>query len=193
MLDKLLTSQARSEIMRLLFDGQNHEFYMRELEKLTSMAIGSIQKEVKHLSELDLIRSRRDGNRLYYCANTNHPIYSELVSIVEKTVGISALLKEALEKKPQVECVFIFGSVAKNKERATSDIDLVVIGDIGMRAVSKMLAPVQEKVGREINPHIYTAQEFKKRVSEKEHFISAILKGTIKPLIGDINDYRSTD
>lgn len=192
MLEKLLTSQSRSEIMRLLFDGQEHEFYLRELEKLMGTAISSVQKEVKHLSDLDLIKSRRDGNRLYYKANTNHPIYSELVSIVEKTVGISALLKEVLER-PQIECAFIFGSVAKNKEKAASDIDLVVIGDIGMRTLSKMLAPIQEKVGREINPHIYTAREFKKRVSEKEHFISAILKGTIKPLIGDIDDYRSTN
>lgn len=192
MLEKLLTSQSRSEIMRLLFDGQEREFYLRELEKLMGTAISSVQKEVKHLSDLDLIKSRRDGNRLYYKANTNHPIYSELVSIVEKTVGISALLKKAIEK-PQIECAFIFGSLAKNKERAASDIDLVVIGDIGMRTLSKLLAPIQEKVGREINPHIYTAQEFKKRVSEKEHFISAILKGTIKPLIGDINDYRSTN
>lgn len=192
MLDKLLTSHSRSEILRLLFDGQKHEFYMRELEKLVGTAISSIQKEVKHLSELDLIKSRKDGNRLYYYANIEHPIYPELVSIVEKTVGITALLKEALAI-PQIECAFIFGSIAKNKERGSSDIDLVVVGQIGMRALSKTLAPIQEKVGREINPHIYTEQEFKKRIKEKEHFISAVLKGTIKPLIGNVNDYRSTN
>jgi predicted nucleotidyltransferase len=65
----------------------------------------------------------------------------------------------------KIETAFIFGSVAKGKERSHSDIDLVVVGSIGMRALTKLLSGLQEKLNREINPHIFTAEEFKKKVA----------------------------
>lgn len=189
MLADLFTSNTRAEIMRILFDGEVREYYLRDIEKKTHIQINSLQKEVKHLLSIDLIKSRKDGNRIYYKANISHPIYSDLVSIVEKTIGIVAILKDKLSD-PKIECAFIFGSIAKNKEKAASDIDLIIIGDLGMRALTKLLSGLQEKLGREINPHIYTKEEFKKRISAKDHFITSVLKEEIKPIIGDLNEYR---
>jgi predicted nucleotidyltransferase len=189
MLAELFTSDTRAEIMRILFDGEGKEHYLREIEKITNVHISSIQKEVKHLVSIDLIKARKDGNRIYYKANSEHPIYPDLVSIVEKTVGIIALLKEKLNDS-KIECAFLFGSMAKNKEKAASDIDLIIIGDLGMRTLTKFLSGLQEKTGREINPHIYTKEEFKKRIKSKDHFITSVLKEAIKPIIGSVNEYR---
>ena len=189
MLAELFTSDTRAEIMRILFNGEGREHYLREIEKITHVHISSLQKEVKHLVSIDLIKARRDGNRIYYKANSEHPIYPDLVSIVEKTVGVIALLKEKL-KDSKIECAFLFGSMARNKEKAASDIDLVVIGDLGMRTLTKFLSGLQEKVGREINPHVYTKEEFKKRIKLKDHFIISVLKEEIKPIIGSVNEYR---
>lgn len=189
MLAKLFTSNTRAEIMRILFDGESKEYYLRDIEKRTHIHINSLQKEVKHLLSIDLIKARKDGNRIYYKANVESPIYIDLVSIVEKTVGIVALLKDKL-RDPKIECAFIFGSMAKNKEKAASDIDLIIIGDLGMRALTKLLSGLQEKLGREINPHIYTKEEFIKRIKSKDHFITSVLKEEIKPIIGDLNEYR---
>ena len=189
MLAELFTSNARAEVMRILFNGEVKEHYLREIEKNTAIQISSLQKEVKHLISLDLIKARKDGNRIYYKANVEHPIYSDLVSIVEKTVGVISLLKERLADS-KIECAFLFGSMAKNKEKATSDIDIVVIGDLGMRTLTKLLSGLQEKLGREINPHVFTKDEFKKRIKSKDHFVTSVLKEEIKPIIGDVNDYR---
>lgn len=189
MLSELFTSDSRAEIMRILFDGEGKEHYLREMEKLTHIQINSLQKEVKHLSKIDLIKARKDGNRIYYKANTENPIYADLVSIVEKTVGVVSLLKEKLNDD-KIECAFVFGSMASNKEKATSDIDLIVVGDLGMRALTKLLSGLQEKLGREINPHIYTKDEFKKRIKSKDHFVTSVLKEEIKPIIGNINICR---
>lgn len=189
MLAELFTSNTRAEIMRILFDGRGREHYLREIEKMTDTQISSLQKEVKHLIAIDLIKSRKDGNRIYYKANSESPIYLDLVSIVEKTVGVVSILKERLNDS-KIECAFLFGSMAKNKENALSDIDLIVIGDLGMRALSKLLSGLQEKLGREINPHIYTKDELKKRIKSTDHFITSIFKEEIKPIIGDINEYR---
>ena len=189
MLSELLTSNTRAEVMRILFNGQGEEHYLRDLEKRSSVKINSLQKEVKHLSSLDLLKARKDGNRIYYSANKEHPLYSDLVSIVEKTVGVLYELKVKLND-PKIQCVFIFGSFAKGKEKSASDIDLVVVGDIGMRGVSKLLSGMQEKLGREINPHVFTEEEFKKRIQQKEHFVTSVLNEQIKMIIGNINEYR---
>ena len=189
MLAKLFTSNTRAEVMRILFDGEGKEHYLREIEKITNIQINSLQKEVKHLVSIDLIKARKDGNRIYYKANVEHPIYSDLVSIVEKTVGVVSLLKERL-KDSKIQCAFLFGSMAKNKEKASSDIDLIIVGDLGMRNLTKLLSGLQEQLGREINPHIFTKDEFKKRIKSKDHFVTSVLKDQIKPIIGDINEYR---
>ena len=189
MLAELFTSNARAEVMRILFNGKAKEHYLREIEKNTDIQISSLQKEVKHLISIDLVKARKDGNRIYFKANIEHPIYSDLVSIVEKTVGVVSLLKERLVDS-KIECAFLFGSMAKNKEKASSDIDLIVIGDLGMRTLTKLLSGLQEKLGREINPHIFTRTEFKKRIKSKDHFITSVLKEEIKTIIGDINEYR---
>ena len=112
MLSQLLTSNTRSEVFRILFDGLHTERYLREIERLTGVGLNSLQKEMKHLASLDLVYSRKDGNRVYYQANNNHPIYSELVSIVEKTVGLVAVFQHTLINA-KIKCAFIFGSFCK--------------------------------------------------------------------------------
>ncbi|MBL6992173.1 MAG: nucleotidyltransferase domain-containing protein [Bacteriovoracaceae bacterium] len=189
MLAELLTSKTRAEVMRILFNGRKEEYYLREIERLSSMSIHSIQKEMKHLCSIDLVKSRKDGNRVYFKINKEHPLYGELASIVEKTVGAVGLLKERL-KDSRVECSFIFGSFAMEKEKADSDIDLLVIGSLKMRALTKLLSGVQEKVGREINPHIFSKEEFETRIKQKDHFVTSVLKKEIKPITGHIDDYR---
>ncbi len=189
MLSQLLTSKTRAELLRLLFNGNEAEHYLRGLEKLTGIQVRSIQKEVKNLMELDLLKSRKDGNRIYYSANSHHPLYPDLVSIVEKTVGIVGLLGEKLEDS-RIELAFVFGSIAKGKANSESDIDLVVIGDLGMRALTKLLSGLQEKLGREINPHIFSRAEFEKRIKNKDHFVTSILSEEIKVIKGRVDEYR---
>lgn len=189
MLAEILTSNTRAEILRLLFDGEQAEHYLRELQSLSGVNVRAVQKEVAHLEGLDLIKSRRDGNRLYFTANIAHPLYPDLVSIVEKTVGIIGQLKERLTDE-KIEAAFIFGSMAKGKERSESDLDLVVIGELGMRSLSKKLSGIQERIGREINPHVFTKEEFINRIKKKDHFIVSILKEEVKPIIGSIDEYR---
>jgi len=88
MLSEILTSHTRAEVLRILFNGKGEEYYLREIEKLTNVGLNSLQKEVKHLTSIDFIKARKDGNRIYYHANKEHPLYLDLLSIVEKTVGV---------------------------------------------------------------------------------------------------------
>ncbi len=107
-----------------------------------------MQKEIAHLKDLDLVTSERDGNRLYYAANADHPLYKEICGLVEKTSGIAERLRASLNSINGIECAFIFGSYAKGEEKSHSDIDLMVIGNVGLRALSTIFRSLTEQIQR---------------------------------------------
>jgi len=187
LLAQILSSQVRAEIFRLLFSGDKISIHLRDLQRQSGLSIGTIQKEISHLKELDLVTSERDGNRLYYTANTDHPLYKEICGLVEKTSGITERLKEILNPIKGIECAFIFGSYAKGEEKSHSDIDLIIIGDVGLRMLSTAFKNLTEQTQREINPHVYSAKSWKEKVQRKDHFIKSVLRDKKVFLIGDEN------
>ena len=189
MLESLFTSKSRAELFRVLFGNPNHSYYLRELERMTSSSKTALEKELKNLVSAGFIESKKDGNRVYYQVIRSHPLFSDLFSIVEKSTGVSSLLKQALSSS-KVYLVLLFGSLAKGTVKAESDIDLIIVGEIGMRQFSKMVSGIQEKVGREINPHIYSVDDFKTKINNKDHFLTSVLKEEFKIIKGDLNDYR---
>jgi predicted nucleotidyltransferase len=188
LLGEILSSKVREQIFLLLFDGSQKEVHMRELERRSGCAIGTIQTELKKLARLDLVVSRRDGNRLYYRANREHPVYVDLCGLVAKTSGVVGQLKEALSGLPQVECAFLFGSVAVGTEGAQSDIDLMVVGTVGLRALSGVLKDISSAAQREINPHVITGDELRLRINKDDHFISHVMKSKKLFVKGGEND-----
>lgn len=175
LLAEILSSKVRAEVFRILFGIGSPELHMRELERCSGCAIGTIQTELKKLVRLDLLSARRDGNRLYYSANREHPLYPEIRAMVLKTVGLADVLRTLLEKSADIAVAFVFGSVASGNESASSDIDLMVIGALGLRPVTRLLSGVGSAIGREVNPYVIGVNEFKRRKEEKEHFISSVL------------------
>jgi len=190
LLAEILSSKVREGLFQNLFDGRVVELHMRELERRTGCAIGTIQTELKKLSRLDLVCSRRDGNRLYYSAKREHPLYQDICSMVRKTVGITGLLKDSIAECEDIEYAFIFGSMTEDEQGAESDIDLMVIGTIGLRSLSGLLVAVTEATGREINPHVLSANELKKRVEAQEHFISNVMNTSKTFIKGGENDFK---
>ena len=85
---------------------------------------------------------------------------------------------------PQVRVAFIFGSLAAGQERAGSDVDLMVIGDLGLRGLTDLLSGISETIGREINPHMMTVTEYQKRKKAADHFVTRVLEGRKLFLVG---------
>ncbi len=187
LLVELLSSQVRAEIFQLLFNRKKVAIHLRDLQRKSGLSIGTIQKEVEHLKKLDLVIPKRDGNRLYYTANSDHPLYKDICGLVEKTSGVTEKLKETLSSIKGIECAFIFGSFAKGEEKSHSDIDLIVIGDVGIRALSSKFKFLTEQSEREINPHIYSKKSWKDKHKKRDHFIVSVMSEHKVFLIGDEN------
>jgi predicted nucleotidyltransferase len=111
------------------------------------------------------LQQRRDGRRTYFKAETKSPIFRELRSIFEKTVGPFATLRIVLQPfGEKIACAFMYGSVARSEEGATSDVDFMVIGDIGLAALAPSLRKAERRLGREVNVTSYSVDEFQKKV-----------------------------
>jgi DNA-binding transcriptional ArsR family regulator len=183
-LSEILSSKIRSEIFRLLFGVADNELHVREIERQSGLTLGTVRQELKKLLEMDLVKARRESNRLYYRANDEHPLFNDIRNIVLKTSGLVEVLRAALDRE-EVKVAFVFGSIARKDEGARSDVDLMVIGDISLRDVSGWLMGAYEKIGREINPHTLSLKEFTERKQKGEHFLSSVLNSPKLFVIGD--------
>lgn len=191
LLSEILSSKVRAEIFRILFGLGEEEVYMRELERRSGFTIGTIQTELKKLLNLDLVIKRKDGNRSYFSANRTHPLYHDIRSMVLKTTGLVDILKSALQDQADIQIAFVFGSIARNEAKADSDVDLFIIGDTGLRNVSVLLSGASEIIGREINPHVVSKEEFTQRKHANEHFINRVFEESKLFIIGNEDDLKT--
>lgn len=148
---------------------------MRELERRTGLSGATVRQELKKLTRLGVVEARREGNRTYYRANNAQPLYPDIRNLMLKTSGLTDALLEALGGAGDIDVAFVFGSVASDNARVHSDVDLMVIGSIDLRQLSKWLSGLEAKLGREVNPHVLTPEEFAWRAGERHHFITAVL------------------
>ena len=186
-LSDLLSSRVRAEIFRLLFGMSDRELHLREIERQSGLALGTVRQDLTKLTRSGLVTSRRDGNRLHYRANREHPLYEEIRRLVLKTAGLATVLEKALRAK-DIQTAFVFGSVARGEEEAHSDVDLMVIGNIGLRELSRRLTGVSETLGREINPHAMRPAEFRERRDSGDHFITSVMASAKIFLVGSEDD-----
>jgi predicted nucleotidyltransferase len=180
--------RVRAEILRLLFADPSRELHLRELARLSGLAFGTLQGEVRKLSAADLLTSRRDGNRLYFRANASHPVFPELQALALKTTGLREQLVDALAGLGGVDLAFVFGSAATGAFGAASDIDLMVVGPTGLRAISPRLRAVAERTGREVNPHVLAAPTLAAKARAGDVFISNVLAAPKMFVVGNADE-----
>lgn len=173
-LAELLSSRVKAEIFRLLFGVTPRELHVREIERQSGLADATVRQELKRLSGLGVVEARLDGNRTYYRANPQHPLYPDIRNLVLKTDGLVEVLRQAIDA-PDIELAFVFGSIAAGTAKAESDVDLMVIGTISLRRLSKLLSGIATRIGREINPHVFTVEEIEQRKKLRDHFVRTVL------------------
>ncbi len=185
-LAKILSSRTRAEIFRLLLGLDPGELHLREIARQAGFVIQTVRQELAKLESIGIVSARRSGNRLYYRANVDHPLYTDLHNIVLKTVGLVDLLKKSMEGH-EIIAAFVFGSIATGSEDASSDIDLMVIGDISLRELAGLLAEAQHALGREINPYPLSSKEYIHRIENEDHFLMNVLDSDKLFIIGNQN------
>jgi predicted nucleotidyltransferase len=187
----LTRSKDRAAILEMFFRKPGREYYQRELERVLGIPIGNVRRELLKLESAGLLNSRTLGNLRLFSVNIKYPLYKQCRDIVLRTVGIAGTLARTLASLRGVRFAFIFGSVAEGTDRADSDIDLLVVGTVGSRLLHEKLSILQDKLGREINVVLFSESELKKRISEKDHFVTSVLASTRVFIRGTDDEFRA--
>jgi predicted nucleotidyltransferase len=185
-----LFSGTQQRVLGLLFGQPDRSFYATELITLAGVGSGAVQRELARLAQSGLVTVKPVGNQKHYQANPDSPIYEELCSLVRKTVGMAEPLRAALAPlAAHIKVAFVYGSIAKQQDTARSDIDLLLVSDT--LTYGDTILALQElgaQLGREVNPNIFTPQDFAKRLREGGAFVSRVMAQPKVWLIGGPDD-----
>jgi DNA-binding transcriptional ArsR family regulator len=176
LLDVLLT-KTKQEILSATLLQPERSWYLVELARHLRVQPSSLQRELKQLTEVGILKRQQNGNRVYFEADKTCPVFPELAQILFKTVGVAEVLQKTLEPlQDQIDLAFIYGSIAASAEGSISDIDLMIIGSAPLSRIAPLLRDLERQLGRPVNPTVYGRNEFMQRVQEENHFLKSVLR-----------------
>jgi predicted nucleotidyltransferase len=185
-----LFSTTQQRVLGLLFGQPSRSFYATELIGLVGAGSGAVQRELARLEQSGLVTVRRIGSQKHYQANAASPLFPELTSIARKTVALAEPLRAALKPlESHIDAAFVYGSVAKRTDTASSDIDLLVVSDgLTYAELFGALEKLGTRLGRAINPTVYSREEMAKRKREGHAFVTRVLRQPKVWIIGTEDD-----
>jgi predicted nucleotidyltransferase len=185
----LLFSAYRRRVLGLLLLHPERQLHVRDIARQTGTSAGTLHKELSRLAAAGLLRREQQGNQVYYSANRDCPIFEELAGILRKTSGLADVLMQALAPVAErVHVALVFGSMAKGTEQGGSDIDVMLVGRITFKDAVHLFHPLQPVLGREINAKVYSAAEWRAKVSAGDPFARDVLSKPKIFLIGNDHD-----
>lgn len=186
-LSNALFTATQKRVLGLLFGKPDQSFYTNEIARWAQVGKGSLMRELERLQRSGVLTMTRQGNQTHYQANPHCPIYSELLGIVQKTIGIAEPLRQALEPfSEQLSWAFVYGSIAKGQANASSDIDLMLIGEgLHYSEVMERLMPLEEQLGSPLNPTLYTPQDWAVKFAAGNSFVVRVAQQDKINLLGE--------
>ncbi len=176
-LDALFTI-PRQRILATTLMQPERWWYLSDLARHLGLHHASLQRELARLAGAEILLVRRDGNRIYYRANADSPVFPELRGLLAKTAGIVEVLRDALHAHSTgLMAAFVFGSVASGTERAESDVDVMLIGNVSLRKIAPALDVAERQLRRAVNPVVYTVDEFVDKLDAKNAFLARVMDG----------------
>ncbi len=188
-LSETLFGRTRGAVLSILYGHVGKGFYLRQLARLTNIALGPVQREIRQLVEAGLVSKKTIGTQTLYSANLDSPVFREIKGLVTKTVGMHDVVAEALSSlRDEINLAFVYGSVARSSEREHSDVDVMVVGKVDFDAIVEKLRDAEKTLNREINPTVYSIREFSKKL--RGNFLKTVLAEKKLFIIGDEDDLR---
>lgn len=185
-----LIPKTRQAILSATFGAPERWWYMRELAKHLRLSPSSLQRELASLVRGGILLQRHEGKHVYFKAAAESAIFPELQGLILKTVGLADVIRDAL--KPLADRIlwaFIYGSVARSQEHSASDVDLIIIGDVGLAEVSSPLRKAERRLNRAVNPTTYTKLEFAAKTKSNNHFATTVMHSKKLFILGDSREF----
>jgi hypothetical protein len=184
MLVKIFSSKTRVDLLRLFFTHSESRYYVRQIARELRRDISGIKRELDNLEKAGLLVSDKVGNLRYYSVNKSAAIYSEIKSIVAKTVGVQGAINEALGMLSGLRQAWLYTTNSHPPGEGSGPIHLLVVGDVDLTDLNEAITRLEGHLGREINYTVFDEGEFQRRRAEADPFLTEILGGRNVLLIG---------
>jgi predicted nucleotidyltransferase len=165
-----LFGKTRRSLLALFFGHPGQSYHMRAVAATAGLGQGAVQRELVRLAGAGLITRERRGRQVYYQANQAHPAYVLRAALMPLSARISV--------------AFVYGSLAAGAARESSDVDVLIVGDVAFAEVVNALRFTEDALGREVNPSVYPPEEFASRLRAGAHFVTSVVRGEKVFLIG---------
>jgi predicted nucleotidyltransferase len=184
-----LFPKIRQGVLAATFNQPEKWWYLSELASRLGTSPSSLQRELASLVASGILAHRREGTRAYFRAETQSPVFRDLHQLFEKTAGVIPTLERMLNPfRKKIRSAFVYGSMARGRERATSDVDLMIIGEVGLADLAPALHKTEARLGREINITVYSPEEFREKMQARDHFLTTVLRGPKQFAVGGPSD-----
>jgi predicted nucleotidyltransferase len=178
---------ARVKVLAFLLLNAAEECYLREIARRAGVHLKAVQRELEILEGIGLVKRAHRGRQVFIRVDTNHPLFADLRSLLLKSDGLAAPLRDALVRVDGVEAAAVFGSVAAGTDTGRSDIDLLIVGKAGALALHDAVSEVEDRLGRTINYTILSSKELAKRRRAGDPFLARVLNGPLVPVLADVH------
>lgn len=185
MLADIIVSKVRIKLLQVFLAQSEEIFYVRQLVRLINEEINAVRRELLRMEKAGMVKKENRGNRLYYCFNKNYLLYSDLLSLVNKTVGLGGLIIKNKNKIGRLRFALLSGRFARQMSTKEGGVDLLVVGEVNLEGMAKLVQQEEKRIGREINYSVMSNQEFDFRKKRKDPFLQSILLASRIMLIGD--------
>lgn len=167
MLDTLITSKTRIKLLMKFFLNSNARSYLRNLETEFGESTNSIRLELNKFEKAGLLKTEVDGNKKYFRANTDHPLFNDINSILLKQIGFDKIVERVVNKLGNLEIVYITGDFAKGI--STEIIDLIFVGDnIDKEYLNRLIEKTEQLISKKIRTVVFRIDEFSSFVNTQK-------------------------
>lgn len=172
MLDTLISSKTRVKLLLKFFLNKENKAHLRGLESEFGESSNAIRLELNKLEEAGLLKSQAQGNKKLFSANTSHPLFSEINSIVFKYTGLDRIVDQVLSNLGELERVYLVGELGKGLDSPI--IDLLIIGNINKEYLMKLVDKAEGIINKKVRHIVYTAEQFailRDQILPKNHLL----------------------
>ena len=160
MLNTLITSKTRINLLLKFFLNPGTKAYLRELAKEFGESTNSVRVELNRLTEAKLLKSTNFGRKVIYSANKKHDLFRDIQNVVRKFVGLDQLVEDLIKRLGSIEKAFVIGDYAKGIDSGL--IDVVLIGDVDINTLDTFVIKTGKLINRKIRPLVLDEIEFQK-------------------------------
>lgn len=185
MLNKILVSEVRVNILKLLLLNPNRAFHIRAIVRQVDAEINAVRRELDNLFEINLVNRRQSSNKIFYQIETSHPFFSDLLSLVAKEEGIGAAIVKNEKRIGMIDYAVLSLAFLRGRKSTALDVDLFIVGEVDLEIIKNVVKEEEGKMNKEINYSVMSMEEFMSRKRTNDPFIYRVMTQSRTMLIGD--------